>query len=290
MSSRSDSRAGARPPPPGAAIPPALRAPPQRELEPALQLLSIAPVRAPRRAVRALIAARLRRGGAHELETASARLVAPSLRRMFLTWYLTVPSRTTSTSAISRVRVAPGEQPQDLELARRQRLLRVCRPRLGGGAGRTASASAAGAGARSSTGPPTAARAVQRERLAQHRALEHARQPLGELPATSASISSTLGRWPRHRRAAARSSRPGRPAGRRRRSQAEHLGKPGAARAPHRAHDDDLDPPRGGRPRPRSAGRRAGSGVPAKRAARRRSPLVDAVQSAAAPVGRPRPR
>lgn len=35
-------------------------------------------------------------------ETASARLVAPSLRRMFLTWYLTVPSRTTSARAIAR--------------------------------------------------------------------------------------------------------------------------------------------------------------------------------------------
>ena len=35
-------------------------------------------------------------------DTASARLVAPSLRRMFLTWYLTVPSRTTSALAIAR--------------------------------------------------------------------------------------------------------------------------------------------------------------------------------------------
>ena len=57
--------------------------------------------------------------------TASARLVAPSLRRMFLTWYLTVPSRTTSALAIAEVGQPAREQPQDLQLARGQRRPRV---------------------------------------------------------------------------------------------------------------------------------------------------------------------
>ena len=46
--------------------------------------------------------------------TASARLVAPSLRRMFLTWYLIVPSRTTSARA-TRVGLAARDQAQDLD-------------------------------------------------------------------------------------------------------------------------------------------------------------------------------